>query len=159
VPFACMSDATSARLAARLDPGLAPVNPLDAWGTGADCEAAFAELMSALVADPDTALGVLFADIRDGYYLSEQYAAAMLDASARTDKPIAIAVNYSLVRHEQIALRLTEAGVPVLDGTACALRAVKHALRYRNFRERGDEAGASPASPETRERWRARLAA
>ena len=92
--------------------------------------------MGALVEDPDTALGVLFADIRDGYYLSEDYAAAMLAASARTDKPIAIAVNYSLVRHEHIALRLTQAGVPVLDGTAEALRAIKHALAYRDFQRR-----------------------
>jgi acyl-CoA synthetase (NDP forming) len=42
VPFARISPQTSARLAARLDAGLAPVNPLDAWGTGADCEPAFA---------------------------------------------------------------------------------------------------------------------
>jgi acetate---CoA ligase (ADP-forming) len=158
VPFARISAETTARLAARLDPGLPPVNPLDAWGTGANCEASFAELMSALVADRDTALAVLFADIRDGYYLSDQYAAAMLAASARTDKPIAIAVNYSLVRHERIALALTQAGVPVLDGTACALRAVKHALAWRDFRSRHDEAGESPASPQTRGVWRARLA-
>lgn len=159
VPFAQISAQTSARLAARLDPGLPPVNPLDAWGTGADARASFAELMSALVEDPDTALGVLFADIRDGYYLSEDYAAAMLAASARTDKPIAIAVNYSLVRHEHIALRLTQAGVPVLDGTAEALRAIKHALAYRDFQNRVDAADASPVSASTVKLWCERLAA
>ena len=159
VPFAQISAQTSARLAARLDPGLSPVNPLDAWGTGADTQAGFAELMGALVDDPDTALGVLFADIRDGYYLSEDYAAAMLAASARTDKPIAIAVNYSLVRHEHIALRLTQAGVPVLDGTAEALHAIKHALAYRDFQRRDDAADESPVSASTRQRWCERLAA
>jgi acyl-CoA synthetase (NDP forming) len=159
VPFAQISAQTSARLAARLDPGLPPVNPLDAWGTGADTQASFAELMGALVDDPDTALGVLFADIRDGYYLSEQYAAAMLAASARTDKPIAIAVNYSLVRHEHIALRLTQAGVPVLDGTAEALRAAGHALAYRDFRMRDDAAEESPVSASTGQLWCGRLAA
>ena len=39
VPFAQISAQTRARLAARLDPGLPPVNPLDAWGTGADTQA------------------------------------------------------------------------------------------------------------------------
>jgi acyl-CoA synthetase (NDP forming) len=78
---------------------------------------------------------------------------------ARTDKPIAIAVNYSLVRHEHIALRLTQAGVPVLDGTAEALRAVKHALAYRDFQKRVDAADASPVSASTRQLWCDRLAA
>src|SRR2546425_5394984 len=34
VPLAAISDATRDRLVAVLDPGLPPVNPLDAWGTG-----------------------------------------------------------------------------------------------------------------------------
>ena len=36
VPFAPLSAATTARLAALLDPGLEPTNPLDVWGTGAE---------------------------------------------------------------------------------------------------------------------------
>jgi acyl-CoA synthetase (NDP forming) len=159
VPFARLSPATAGRLAGRLDPGLAPVNPLDAWGTGANVAEDFAELMGALIEDPDAALGVLFADIRDGYHLSEKYAAAMLAAAARTEKPIAIASNYSLVRHEAIALRLTEAGVPVLDGTRNALRAVRHALAFRDAQVRREAPGASPLPPSGRDRWRARLAA
>ncbi len=158
VPFARIGPVTADRLAAHLDPGLAPVNPLDAWGTGADVIDSFAALMEALVEDPDAALGVLFADIRDGYYLSEKYAAAMLAAARRTQKPIAIATNYSLVRHEAIALRLTEAGVPVLDGTANALRAVRHLLAFRDSQAVRGPAGPSPLSDADRARWRERLA-
>ena len=40
--------------------------------------------MGILVEDPDAALGVLFADIRDGYYLSEQYTDAMIAIAARS---------------------------------------------------------------------------
>jgi acyl-CoA synthetase (NDP forming) len=156
VPFARISHSTSERLAERLDPGLPPINPLDAWGTGADPETNFADLMSTLVADEDAAMGVLFADIRDGYYLSEHYGNAMIAAAARTEKPIAIAVNYSLVRHEQIALRLTVAGVPVLDGTSEALKAVKHAFARRDFAK--DDPGVSPVLAQVRQRWLARIA-
>jgi acyl-CoA synthetase (NDP forming) len=158
VPFARISTQTAQRLAARLDPGLPPINPLDAWGSGADTVNSFADLMTTLVEDPDAALGVLFADIRDGYYLSDQYAEAMTLAAGRTAKPIAIAVNYSLVRHEQIALRLTKAGIPVLDGTSEALKAVRHALARRDFAARRDTPSASPVTSEVREAWRARLA-
>jgi acyl-CoA synthetase (NDP forming) len=56
VPFAQISAQTSARLAARLDPGLPPVNPLDAWGTGADTRATLRGADGRLVEDPDTAL-------------------------------------------------------------------------------------------------------
>ena len=38
--FARISEATKAKLAARLDYGLDPVNPLDAWGTGHDYQKA-----------------------------------------------------------------------------------------------------------------------
>ncbi len=158
VPFARISPQTEARLAAALDPGLLPVNPLDAWGTGANTVANFTELMSALISDPDSAIGVLFADIRDNYYLSDQYAEAMIAAAARSEKPIAIAVNYSWVRHEHIALRLTLSGVPVLDGTAEALKAVKHAFAVRDFHQRSTHVSETPVARETREFWLRRLA-
>ena len=55
LPFAPISQATADRLAAVLEPGLAPANPLDAWGTGWDAEALFAECLSAMAADPAVA--------------------------------------------------------------------------------------------------------
>lgn len=157
VPYAEIGEATRARLARHLDPGLDPVNPLDAWGTGADYVNQFAACMTALIEDPSTALGVLFADIRDGYHLAAGYAAAMRRAAATSAKPIAVATNYSQVNHQQIALDLTEAGVPVIDGTTEALLAVRHALAYRDFRAQLP-AGASPAlDPSIHARWRERL--
>src|SRR5262249_45263233 len=52
VPFADVCARTRARLAAVLDPGLEPGNPLDLWGTGHDTEALFTEAMVALADDP-----------------------------------------------------------------------------------------------------------
>jgi acyl-CoA synthetase (NDP forming) len=157
VPYAEIGAATRARLAQHLDPGLDPVNPLDAWGTGADYQSQFAACMTALLDDPASALGVLFADIRDEYYLATGYAAAMRRAAEQSAKPIAIATNYSLVHHERIALELTKAGIPVLDGTREALLAVRHVFEYRGFRAQPPP-GALPAiAATTHARWRRRL--
>ncbi len=57
-----------AKLAARLDYGLEPINPLDAWGTGNDWEGIFEDCLQALVDDPDTAMASLCVETRDGYY-------------------------------------------------------------------------------------------
>jgi acetate---CoA ligase (ADP-forming) len=155
VPFAKIGAPTVARLKARLEFGLEPVNPLDAWGTGKDFVDIFAECFSALVDDPDTGLGMFFNDLRDGFYIHDGFAEATLRVHAQTAKPIAYATNFSAVRHDKIALRLTEAGVPVIDGTVPALHAAQHLFARRDFRAR--EPDPTPAV-KPRQDWRARLA-
>src|SRR5262249_55598287 len=61
-------------------------------------------------------------------------------------------------RHEKIALCLTSAGIPVLDGTSEALKAVKHMLSWRDFLARTDRVAESPVSAVIRQRWLERLA-
>ena len=129
VPFAAISPETKAAIAARLDPGLEAANPLDAWGTGADFVAHFTHCLGDLLADPQAALGLFNADIRDGYYLHRGFADAALAAARASDKLVAVATNYTQVRHDALALELTLAGVPVLDGTANALAAIARRLR------------------------------
>ena len=143
-PFAEISDATKAAIAARLDPGLEAANPLDAWGTGADFVPHFAQCFGDLLADPAAALGLFSADLRDGYYLHRGFADAALAAARGSEKLVAVATNYTQVRHNQLALELTLAGVPVLDGTANALAAVRGALAYRDFRTRPDDPPPPP---------------
>lgn len=133
VPFARLSPATTKRLSQRLEYGLEAVNPLDAWGTGHDFVGIFADCFSAMLEDSDTALGVFFNDIRDGYYVHEGFAEAARQAFARTGKPVAYATNYTQVRHPKISLALSEDGIPVLDGTVPALKAVRHMMNYRDF--------------------------
>jgi len=133
VGFAPIADSTKQAIAARLDPGLVANNPLDAWGTGADFANAFEDCFRTLVADDNAALGVFANDIRDGYYLSEGFAAAAAAVAATTPKPVAFLTNYTQLRHDGIALRLTEGGVPVLDGTLNGLVAIRGALAHRDF--------------------------
>ena len=128
VPFAQIGPATVERLRGRLEFGLEPVNPLDAWGTGRDFVNLFADCFTALMDDPDTGLGIFFSDLRANYYLHDGFAEAARLTASRTGKPVAYATNYSQVRHDGIALQLTEAGVPVLA------RAARQ--RFRQQRER-----------------------
>ena len=136
VPFADIGNGTKETIAARLDPGLEAANPLDAWGTGADLVSHFEACFDALLADDDAALGIFCADLRDGYYLHRGFADAALATAAKTDKPVAVATNYTGVRNPALAIELTEAGIPVLDGTWNALVAVRGMLRHRDFRAR-----------------------
>ena len=124
---------TLERLSHIVDPELELTNPLDAWSSAQGFQSIFTESFKVLLADPNAALGVMFCDVRDNYYVSSGYAESALAAHAATDKPVAIAVNLSMLRHREIAKRLTDAGVPVLDGTSEALKAVKHVLDRRDF--------------------------
>ena len=156
VPFAKPSAATTDKLAARLDYGLEPVNPLDAWGTGHDFEGIFRDTFQALAEDPDTALSVIFADIRDTGFLCGPYERVARNAFAATDKPVAVAPNFSGVAHEQVAQRLTRDGIPVLDGTQNALKAIRHLMDRRD--RRGRPTGrAERADPAVVKRWSERL--
>ena len=159
VAFAPIAPATVARLAANLDPGLAAENPLDVWGTGRDFAAQSEACLAALVADENAALGLVCVDIRDRYYVSRGFAAAARAVAARSEKPIVLATNYTQLRHDAIALALTEAGVPVLDGTQNALVAIRGALAYRDFRARPDDAAPLPPreTAAERQRWRQKL--
>ncbi len=139
IPFASIGDATCAKLAARLDHGLEARNPLDAWGTGREFVGVFHDCMQALHDDPDTALLVHFADLRTGYYVHEGYLAAHKRLFASTDKPVAIATNYTQLRHDAIVQEFDALGIPVLDGTVAALMAIRHLMAYRDFLARGDD--------------------
>jgi acyl-CoA synthetase (NDP forming) len=159
VRFAAISELTRQRLAAQLEPGLEAENPLDAWGTGKDFAAQFESCFSDLLADDAAAIGLFGVDIRDGYYLHQGFADAAIGAARRTEKPVAIVTNYTQVRHEALALTLSQAGVPVLDGTWNALMAVRGALAYRDFLARTDDAPARlpAASQDERAQLRAGL--
>ena len=76
-------------------------------------------------------------------------AVGAIRAREKSPKPI-IAITYSARQfHGDRTLRLAAAGVPVLDGNATAMRALKHAFAYRDFQavcEQGAE--AMPSAPD-----------
>lgn len=158
VPFAAISERTREELARHLDFGLVPMNPLDGWGTGRDTVGQFAALMGALLDDEDTALGVLFANMRDGYHLSDEYLIALQKAARTRTKPVLIATNFSLLMNKEIALRATLSGIPVLEGTEEALKAIRHALAFRD-QARVPPVRLCPVADAVRTSIRARVAA
>jgi acetate---CoA ligase (ADP-forming) len=154
VPFARISAETTAKLAARLDYGLEPINPLDAWGTGNDWEGIFHDCMQALIDDPDTALGALCVETRDGYSLTEGYGEMLRGIRAATTKPVILATNVASNSSDDVAVRLAHDGVPVLSGVASMLTVVRKAMDRRDR----SAPKAAPAAPQgLRDKWRARL--
>jgi acetate---CoA ligase (ADP-forming) len=154
--FAKINDATQAKLKARLDYGLDPVNPLDAWGTGHDYEGIFRDCMSALLEDQDTAIGALCVETRSGNSLHEGYARAMGEAHAKTTKPVVFINNVAQVGDDKLALQVTHSGIPVMIGLDAGLAAIKGEMGRRDFRAR-PPMKPSPAPKGMRDKWRARL--
>jgi len=156
VPYARIADATRQKLAARLEYGLEPTNPLDAWGTGHDYENIFADCLQALAHDPDTAIAILCAETRSGFYLHESYGRIVQTVAARTGKPVLMSNNLATVGNDDLAVRCTHMGTPVLVGLAPMMTAVRAAFDYRDSRSRPPIVPA-PAPTGAKPRWIARL--
>jgi acyl-CoA synthetase (NDP forming) len=131
---------------------------LDAFGTGNDYGGVLRDCFRALLEDPDTAIGMFFLDMHQDNLYSETCVQACLDAAAQTSKPVVLATNSAALDHQRRAVEVTRAGVPVLDGTVPALRAVRHALDYRDYRLRPKIAMPPPPSAAVSQRWKEQLA-
>jgi acyl-CoA synthetase (NDP forming) len=161
VPFAPLASATRERLAAILDPGLEPGNPLDVWGTGRDTETLFTETLSALADDPGTGAVALAVDLVPEYDGDDSYRAALLAAAAKTAKPVCVLASIPAAIDVAAADRLRAAGIPVLESTRTGLLALRHLLDHGHLLASAPPA-ASAAAPELSarcRRWATRLAA
>ena len=156
VAYASINPATQQKLRAHLDSGLQPDNPLDVWGSGRDFETHVEACMEAMLDDPATAMGVLFQDIREGSYIATGFTQAVIRAAGRTAKPVAVVTNYASVNHRGLALSVTEAGVPVIDGTEEGLRAIRALFDIRDRRTR-PRSLPPKVGRQTVNRWRKRL--
>ena len=133
VPFAAISEATRQRLAAVLEPGLPATNPLDAWGTGNDAEEIFATCIQALLEDPATGALALNLDLTTEPTPDTSYTGLAITAAASTPKPVAVLTNLASAADRTEAATLRSAGIPVLEGTATGLSALRHLLAHRDF--------------------------
>ncbi len=137
VEFAAIGAATQARLAELLEPGLEPVNPLDAWGTGNASEEIYAECLRALDADPATGLNLFAVDLYPIDDPRSSYPKIAAKVQDELTKPLAWLTHASATTSEAQASTLRRMGIPVLLGTETGLRAVRHVLDYARFqRER-----------------------
>jgi acyl-CoA synthetase (NDP forming) len=157
VPFAEISEATRERLAAVLEPGLPPTNPLDAWGTGNDADEIFAACIQALLEDPATGALALNLDLTTEPTPETSYTGLAITAAASTDKPVAVLANLTSAADPSEAATLRAAGVPVLEGTATGLSALQHLLAYRDFLAGLEAAPGRVGAKRARDRWLERL--
>jgi acyl-CoA synthetase (NDP forming) len=165
VPFAPLTETTKRRLAAVLDPGLEPGNPLDVWGTGRDSAELFTETLSALADDPGVHAVALAVDLVPEYDGDDSYRDAVLAAAAKTGKPVAVLASIPAAIDEVAASRLRAAGVPVLESTRTGLLALRHLLAHDTADTRLAHAPADTllagraVTSARRGRWAARLMA
>ena len=157
VPFGEISDETSARMEALLDPGLPPVNPLDFWGTGRDAHEIVTGCVRALLEDPEVAALAFAVDLTSEEYPDMGYIAMARETFPETDKPYAMLSNFSSGIDRGDAKLLDGDGIPVLEGTLTGLAAFKHLFAYRDARARPPVGGGSPVTDEVRSRWIERL--
>jgi acyl-CoA synthetase (NDP forming) len=160
VPFAAISAPTTARLAALLDPGLEPANPLDVWGTGARAQEQLTGSLAALADDPAVRAVALAVDLVHEFDGDDSYPLAVAETARRTSKPVVVLSNVPAAIDPDTAAGLRAGGIPVLEGTRSGLLALKHLLDH-DLPDHGASPGpASPAAvPDAvpnrarRERW------
>ena len=126
VEFAELDEATLSCLAELLDEGLAPTNPLDVWGTGADTRELFTKCLLACAADPAVAVTALAVDLVRELDGDTAYPDALIDVSLRTDVPIAVLASVESAVDRDAADRLRANGVPVLENARSGIAALGH---------------------------------
>lgn len=130
VPFADLADDTLATIGGLLDDGLAPTNPLDVWGTGADTRNLFGDCLRAMAADPGVGVTVLAVDMVTEFDGDTAYADAVLDVAGDTDAPLAVLTSVPSALDAPTAQRLRDNGIPVLEGFRSGLAALGHMMRW-----------------------------
>ena len=133
VEFAPIDEATEARLAAVLEPGLDPINPLDAWGTGNASDDIYFESVLALDTNPSTGLTLFAVDLPPIEDEEMYYPEIAKTVQGRLQNPLAFLVHASATASTLQMSRLREIGIPVLMGTETGLRAAHHAIEYAAF--------------------------
>ena len=158
VALAEIGPETEARLEELLDPGLPPVNPLDAWSAGGpDADRVMEECLASLMSDPNAALGAVIHDRGPLGELYESYFEYMRRAHQASGKPVFLVANRQGSGTDPAAVAITREGFPMIDGLRSFLAGVRCLLGYRDFLTRAvDEPVAADAELVTR--WRAKLA-
>jgi acyl-CoA synthetase (NDP forming) len=146
VPFAEIDPATTGRLAALLDPGLLPTNPLDVWGTGSGTEELFTGSLTTLAGDPAVAAVALAVDLAEELDGDQSYQLAARAAAAATELPVVVLASLPGAIDQAAAAGLRRDGIPVLEGTRTGLLALRHLLDHAAARDAGPASGTASAS-------------
>jgi acetate---CoA ligase (ADP-forming) len=153
VPLATPSEETLRDVAARLEPGLPAVNPLDAWGSDNDPYNIFLDCSRYLADDPDTGAFAYVVDLHsDRAERGHAWAAERVWAS--TQKPFAVVCGVTSAIQDSAAAHLRSSGIPVLEDVTSGLRAFLHLFERRDARRPSSLRLPDPAPQETVRRWR-----
>jgi acyl-CoA synthetase (NDP forming) len=158
VPLADISAESIQRLTDTLDPGLEPVNPVDAWGTGREYRQVFIDCFDILLSDADTSLGLVSHNVRDQSWISDAWVATCLEGARKHDKPIALVSSFPWTRHSEVTQTLTDAGVAMIEGMDNGLIAARALMHQRDFICRPPIVVPEGVASDVREFWAARLA-
>jgi acetate---CoA ligase (ADP-forming) len=151
------SEDTLQSVAARLEPGLPAVNPLDAWGTDNDPYNIFLDCSRYLAEDPDTAALAYVVDLHsDRAERGHAWAAERVWAS--TGKPFAVVCGVTSAIQDSAATQLRSGGIPVLEDVNSGLRAFRHLFDLRDSRALASTTLPDPAPDHIKHRWREALA-
>ncbi len=130
VEFADLAPETLATIGGMLEDGLAPTNPLDVWGTGADTRNLLGGCLRAMVDDPAVAVTALAVDLVTEFDGDTAYADAVIDVAKHTDAPIAVLASVAAAIDPSTADRLRDSGIPVLESARSGLAALGHLARW-----------------------------
>ena len=145
VDFTPIAEETQKKLSEILEPGLDPVNPLDAWGTGHGAEDIYAKGIHALDADPSTGITLLAVDLVPMDDDHSWYANIVGPMLSELRNPLAVLVHLSASTSAKQAGELRALGIPVLMGTETGLRAARHVVEYSAYqRDRTARASEKP---------------
>jgi acyl-CoA synthetase (NDP forming) len=142
--FADISDATKTKLESVLDPGLLPVNPLDAWGTGNNSDDIFTECLYALDSDPATGINVMAVDLLSMDDEEEDYSRMMSEMRSQLRNPVVFLTHLSASLSSLQTKRLRDLKVPILMGTETGIRALVHLVEYSDFQRKLKSEGRKP---------------
>ena len=140
VEFAELEEATTQKLEEILDPGLPPVNPLDAWGKGlGDADQIMIDSMIAMLSDSNASMGAIVMDRGPLGKIFPEYIDYLEQTNQQTGKPVFLVSNRQGTGTDPLVLELSQNGMPVLDGMHSFLAGVRCLHQYRDFLNRKDE--------------------
>ena len=135
VPYAKLSPQTLATIAAVLEPDMEADNPLDAWGTGHGAEDIFTQSFQAMMDDDNVAAGLYMLDWRQHYALHEMHERVIRRVLAQTHKPVFAASHFSLTDNRDMAARMADINLPLLEGSREVMVAMRHLLNHQVFQQ------------------------
>ena len=140
VEFAELEEATTEKLEEILDPGLPPVNPLDAWGKGlGDADQIMIDSMIAMLSDSNASMGAIVMDRGPLGKIFPEYVDYLEQTNQQTGKPVFLVSNRQGTGTDPLVLELSQNGMPVIDGMHSFLAGVRCLHQYRDFLNRKDE--------------------